>query len=516
MAMSNRFMNVQDPQASVEYQDGWYDLEGKGVDSFRWMKKEATCFVRRVKANEDKILYLLWEYPLFDLDNPRLKITVDGVLESELEVIPGKMEHFVRLRSPHKDFRVSLELNRTLPPEVTHDPRELGLMVKRAEIVSFPEKSLLQSHGWHKKEFDNFYHFQWISGKAEGFFHETWLEQKRYFSFYADSPYGDFRQVLSVACDGYEWARFPLFQKWHFYSVDLRPFLEKKAPFSRGKKRIFELDFKATQTFLEKQHRVNPRELGVKLRDLEFHSDNEEHQRFVFRYQNAVLNFKEMQEGKTKLCSYPRYLGIDIYGKCNIKPPCVYCGWDEMKKAEGKNIDIDVDDRTLMSYGAFFESAEVLVNCSIGEPIHLFISLDAASKETYARLRNDRWESVLSGLLMLDRERKKAGNLPKLFMVFMPMRANLGDLEEFFVLCQRIDADCLILRPLNYVSEHLEAERGGYHFDYQRERLSREELEDVFSKCKTYSHKYGVFVGNQFQFGENTEKVKNGLDIQSL
>ena len=87
-------------------------------------------------------------------------------------------------------------------------------------------------------------------------------------------------------------------------------------------------------------------------------------------------------------------------------------------------------------------------------------------------------------------------------MVFMPMRVNRGDLEAYFQLCRRIEADSLVLRPLFKVDDPpADIERGGYRFNYQNEMLDRDELEDVFRDCERLSAKYGILVNNIFKFG---------------
>jgi len=256
-----------------------------------------------------------------------------------------------------------------------------------------------------------------------------------------------------------------------------------------------------------------------------------------------MLNYREMTEGKTTLESAPLNLGIDIYGKCNISPHCVYCLWDSMKVLEGDNVDIPVDARTLEGYGTFFTSARTLVNCSFGEPllhpklselldfcarnkkivelatngqaftertiralvgkpVYLYISLDAASKATYAKIRNDRWDEILPGLRKLGEERRKAGNLPRIFMVFIPMRVNRDDLEEYFKLCLIVGADALVLRPMLFLTKpDIVEERGGHVFDYAKEMLNRREVEEVIRKAGEFSKLYGVPLASQFDFG---------------
>jgi hypothetical protein len=101
-------------------------------------------------------------------------------------------------------------------------------------------------------------------------------------------------------------------------------------------------------------------------------------------------------------------------------------------------------------------------------------------------------------------------------MVFMPMEVNRKDLEDYFRLCKEIEADSLVLRPLNYLENpQIEKDRGGYHFDYEKELLSLLELEKIFQKCDEYSKKYGVPVANQFTFGEIDKLSGKGTSSHS-
>ena len=344
-------------------------------------------------------------------------------------------------------------------------------------------------------------------------------------------------------------------KSWNFYSFPI-PATAKNQEDFQG----YELALSLNRVFPEKYHVKDPRQLGVKVSPIAFHDEKEIHEEFLFFHKNAMLNYEERKRGETKLKSYPINLGIDLYAKCNMKPPCVYCLWDWMKEEEEGYIETVVNEKTFEEYGPFFRSARLLINCSIGEPllhprfeeiveycakhnkimeistngqaftsrtikalvgkpIYLYISLDAATKETYAKIRNDRWESIIPKLVLLNEERKKKGNLPKTHMVFMPMKVNKNDLEAYFRLCQKIEADALILRPLLVLNKpKIEHERGGYLFDYKNELLSREELEDIFKNCQIYSEKYGVPVANQFSFGKQDEvhfKGREAVDLET-
>ncbi len=423
-------------------------------------------------------------------------------------------------------------------------PRNEETSTENAPFVEYPR-------GWYGWEHDRVFPFRWMMSRADLALPGGLRRRFRYLTVPVFSEYVDFSQKLRLETKDGRSAEWPLLYQWSFYSFDL-------GSADGDEDRPLEISLSLNKVFPPRYHPGDGRELGVRVGPLEFHDDPARHDEFLFFLDNAVRNFEEMVDGRDELRSYPLNLGIDLYSKCNIKPPCVYCLWDKMKVLEGPHRDLVVDDRTLESYGPFFKAARNLVNCSFGEPllhprfveimdlcrrhgkflelstngqaftdrtvraligkhVYLYVSLDAATAETYAKIRNDRWDEILPNLERLSRERKAAGGFPKLFMVFMPMRVNLGDLEEYFKLCRRLEADALVLRPLLYLwNPKIEAERGGYHFDYKKEMLERPEAEDVIRRCEILSKTYGVPLANQYQFGviplpgENKDREERG------
>jgi len=481
-----------------------------------------------------------------------LDVFVNGEKRGEREILAGENTYLFPLAFLPNESVVDLKLNKFFDSKVTSDKRRLGIFVKNIEVIDPEKEDFIFGEGWYEWEYDEFFPFRWISREARILLPVRLLEKHRYISFYAFSEYSDFSQILKLSLGGEKLFEIPLLHNWNYYSVFLYPSSLKKG---QVRKRVEEktrknkeLIFSLNKIFPEKYHEDDLRELGVRVCRLKYHNDDQDHQSFLFFHQNGLLNYKEMKQGKTELASYPVNLGIDLYGKCNMKPPCVYCLWDRTKKEEGQYVDEPFDDKVLQSYGPFFRSARLLINCSIGEPllhprlkeilefcakhnkfmeistngqaftprtikalvgkpIYLYISLDAASKETYAKIRNDRWNSIIPNLFRLNRERKKRGNLPKIYMVFMPMKVNKDELEDYFRLCAEIEADALILRPLFYLDNpKIEEDRGGYHFDYKNELLSRQELKEISRKCEEFSKKYKILLANQFSFGLDQKK----------
>ena len=85
--------------------------------------------------------------------------------------------------------------------------------------------------------------------------------------------------------------------------------------------------------------------------------------------------------------------------------------------------------------------------------------------QTYARLRNDTFEKIVANIRRLVDAKGGRGRLPHVYLVFMPMRCNVHELDDFVRLCADLRVDRLVLRPLNYSpSIGLDWNRAGYRF----------------------------------------------------
>jgi len=72
----------------------------------------------------------------------------------------------------------------------------------------------------------------------------------------------------------------------------------------------------------------------------------------------------------------------------------------------------------------------------------------------------------------------------------------------------------LVLRPLLYLGkQEIRSERGGYLFDYEKEMLSREELEALFQEADRLSRRLGVPLVSQFDFGKYDQDSAAGRKV---
>jgi len=391
-------------------------------------------------------------------------------------------------------------------------------------------------NGFYDEEKDDFYSFRWMKKNSKIKINFNGKKGKYYLQFNCFSNFQDLSQILKIYKDKDLIFEGKLLHQWHTLTFEIEFLKDEEV-----------LDFEVNKLFPKFYYPNDKRDLAIRLADFVVHQDENKFKVVKNSYENGIKNIEEMSKGEVVLTSFPQYLGIDIYEKCNIKPPCVYCLWDESKIMEGSFEDIKVSDGTFVSYGDFYFKSRKLINCSIGEPfinpsiekilelfdrdekileistnahsfsdrilkaiegkkLIIYISLDAATSKTYSKIRNDQFERVYENLKKLKNIKK---NWPKIYLVFMPMKVNLEDLESFFILGKETLADYIILRPLNYIKEKRKPiERGGYKFYYNKEILSYKEQINVWDKALNLSERYKVPVLNQLFFGEENRREK--------
>jgi MoaA/NifB/PqqE/SkfB family radical SAM enzyme len=395
-------------------------------------------------------------------------------------------------------------------------------------VVALPVSEVRFHEGFHPEEQAEGISFHWMRRVARLGFEPS--REERFLEMWAWSAFHDLTQDLEVTPVDATGVRHTLVHGWNRLST----------PMPAGASSV---TLEANCIYPPECHEPDARELAVQIRQASLRGERERHEHVVRQHANSVLNAREMLDGRVALTSTPSKLGIDIAGTCNVKPPCVYCPWDEAKEAEGENVAVPFNLDTLDSYGPFFENAVDLINCSIGEPfmvrnidelldafgsrgkvlevttngqiltdanierllgrnVRLYISLDAATAETYARLRNDTFPRLLDNVRRLVRAKGGRGTMPYVYLVFMPMRANVHEVDAFVRLVAELQADRLVLRPLNrYEGTGLAWDRGGYRFVYSEEMLPFEELVRVSGRVAELCHHYGVELSDQMDFG---------------
>ena len=384
--------------------------------------------------------------------------------------------------------------------------------------------------GFFAEEVEGFRPFRWMGLAAR--FEFAPRAAARFLEASVFSHFHDLSQTLTAGCGGAP-ASFALTPGWMQLSIAVPP-------------GVAACELALDKPFPPAYYPGDGRTLGIRVREPRLHADPERHRHVARQHGNASRNQRELLAGRTRLESTPPTLGIDMYGVCNVKPPCVYCDWDWSKELEGEHVDTPFDLDTLRGYGEFFDNSHQLINCSIGEPfmmkefdalletfgrqgkllelttngqiltdrnierlvgrsIELYVSLDAGTPETYAKLRNEKFEPILTNLRRLGEAKGGRGGLPRVSLVFMPMDVNQHELADFVRIAADLEVDRMVLRPLNYSdSIDLTWDRSGYTFSYQRELLPVRRLAELSAEAARLAARYGVPLADQMDFGGET------------
>jgi MoaA/NifB/PqqE/SkfB family radical SAM enzyme len=264
---------------------------------------------------------------------------------------------------------------------------------------------------------------------------------------------------------------------------------------------------------------------------------------------NLRLLEREIQEKKTVLTAFPRIFNLDLIGVCNMRPPCAMCTLWENETGPRYHRGLTAED--VRAFGDPIRLAAEVINCSIGEPLILkdlipilelfaewekpiglnsnglaltpalteklvpffeyltiIFSIDAATSETYARVRGPHFTRVIENIAYYCRRRREVhpeGTVARTGIVMMPMRVNRHELSDFVRLGARLDADVVELRALNQIDHERRVEKAGYRFDYRQEMLSQAELDECNREARQTARECGVLLDVQYQVtAENT------------
>ncbi len=297
------------------------------------------------------------------------------------------------------------------------------------------------------------------------------------------------------------------------------------------------------------------RELGVMIRKIAPVKDYALSSRQDDLLANKVLNESEFLQGRTLLDSFPPRLRIDLESRCNMLPRCVYCGYDRAKEGAGK-CDFSYTPESLLELEEFFTLAEEIVDCSVGEPllnrdmyrfaerfgqwgkwfemtvnglllgkrnreaflgkrIMINVSIDSATREGYARYRNDRFDLLIRNLKELCREKQENEGLPIIVLAFIVMRSNRNEIGSLLDLAEQIGLDAVKLRTLNYESNTgTVRERNGFTFDYSSELLEHDELSDVIEPARSVARDKGILLYVEMDHGSDRRQGDGPLCIE--
>jgi MoaA/NifB/PqqE/SkfB family radical SAM enzyme len=262
--------------------------------------------------------------------------------------------------------------------------------------------------------------------------------------------------------------------------------------------------------------------------------------------QNKNFNEEEVRAGKTILASKALSFNLDLIGRCNMNPPCSMCTYRREAADPRYHPGLTADD--LRAFGEPIQLAWDVINCSIGEPLILkdlvpilellaawqkpiglnsnglaltpalteklvpffeiltiVFSVDAATPETYAKIRGDHFLQVIENIAYYCRRRREVipeGAASKTGLVMLPMRANRHEVSALIRLAAWLGVDVFELRSLNEIEGDWTVKRGDFVFNYREQMLSNEELQEVFFEAERTASECGLLLDCQYQVSE--------------
>jgi MoaA/NifB/PqqE/SkfB family radical SAM enzyme len=323
---------------------------------------------------------------------------------------------------------------------------------------------------------------------------------------------------------------FDLHQGWNTYPIDVSQFKSADLVFALNEAPLVSGD---------------SRELGVMIRRFRPLADSRTAQTVGRALANRVGNEKEFSNGCVVLETRPPKILISLSNQCTMNPQCVYCDRDRTIPLEAKS-DFAFTPDTFDEMGDFYQLASGIGDNPRGEPslsgylgsilsrtdrddklvelatngqapnafsgnmllgkkLGLYFSIDSATREGYARYRNDGFDLVVRNLGGLCRAKKATYNLPTVLVSFLCMRSNMAEIESFLNLVKDIGVDGVKLGMLDresFLMNRIET-RSGRCFDYSKEILSQDELNDLLDKAKEVARNMGIPVLAAWDFASS-------------
>jgi MoaA/NifB/PqqE/SkfB family radical SAM enzyme len=246
---------------------------------------------------------------------------------------------------------------------------------------------------------------------------------------------------------------------------------------------------------------------------------------------NTVLQLEEIAQKRLELQSRPSTYNIELTGKCNYNPPCVFCVGKNLPNYNPPgNLDFSIIEKSWAS----LSQAERINDCSYGEPLlypmfgplverlasagikfgfstngllltekraeflvkhaataEFVVSLNAATPETYYKLHGQDFNTVIGHVkrfIELFKAEHGSGE-PPLILSYIVMRSNADEVMDFLSLTRSLGVNNVMLRPLlDFVAgSHYVCDSFGHEFDYGNEKLELDYYKELESRIRRHA-----------------------------
>ena len=223
--------------------------------------------------------------------------------------------------------------------------------------------------------------------------------------------------------------------------------------------------------------------------------------------------------------AYPVNPYVSLTSKCNMHPRCSMC----FSQGVGKDLDSIVYDRLSKSlfkyslglcltidgepiiYPSFDKVCDTIngwiilqtngISKKLREPEILnnlksvYISLDAATTETYCKFRPNYFDKVIDNTKFLLDYRKGKKCLGCVRLDFILMQCTKHEVFAFMDLAKSLGVDGVYIAYLIPVPHNVgDKSYHGFHFNYEEQLIPMDEVMDITNKCYSYGKKINLHV----------------------
>jgi MoaA/NifB/PqqE/SkfB family radical SAM enzyme len=275
---------------------------------------------------------------------------------------------------------------------------------------------------------------------------------------------------------------------------------------------------------------------------------------------NNELNLKEIKSGKAFLESTPPELSIELTGRCNINPPCMFC--------VGRYGGLTYAPMALHTFdkmAKFMKRATIIRDCSFGEPlshksimkfakqvtsngqvfvfttnglllnreksdqfisfgehsIAMSVSLNAATRETYYKIMGSDFEKAIENISYYTkkcRDTYGSSSKPNFVLNFILMKLNGHEALDFVRMAHSLGVSGIIFDRLRPFGKQKPRDEFGYEFHYDRETLSLEDCRKFNETLLDEGKKFGIGVSLNWEndSGVIAFHAEPGVEISCL
>jgi MoaA/NifB/PqqE/SkfB family radical SAM enzyme len=270
---------------------------------------------------------------------------------------------------------------------------------------------------------------------------------------------------------------------------------------------------------------------------------------------NSTLNLSEICSRKITLKSKPLQMNVDLTGRCNINPPCVFCngraggyGYDHNEAPVDEHVSfisqcsritdcsfgeplthpkfVQIIEKTLSRGQAFtFSTNGLLLKPDIsdqlieaGKDIGFSVSVNAATPETYYRITGKNLCAVLENVrYFIEKYSNTYGHGPALALSFIVMRMNRHEIPDFIRLVRRLKIPAVNFRHLFIDPEAKPRNDFGHEFDFNKEAITDSELSTIEKEAQKIAGELGVRLVFHWKSDSAMDQLAEpGVDIPCL